>query len=142
MVTTNGPQLPSAAISISSTARRMDGIHLSISAGPDSALFAGEVLSRASALFDEAERNVADKPEVLHRVRVARLPILYVQIARLLDKRKRLQQATEQESRLLLADFDRFDAIARQEGVTMVSEHRGYTSWAAEIKQALATPQQ
>jgi hypothetical protein len=120
----------------------MDGIHLGISAGPDSALFSDDVLSRASALFDEAEKNVAEKPEVLHRVRVARLPILYVQIVRLLDKRKRPQQATEQESRLLQTAFDRFDAIARQEGVTMVSENRSYANWAAEVKQALATPPQ
>jgi hypothetical protein len=119
---------------------RMDAIHLGISAGPDSALFAGDVLSRASALFDEAERNVTDKPEILHRVRVARLPILYVQIASLLDKRKRTRQATEQESRLLQMAFDQFEAVARQEGVRMVSESRSYASWAAEVKQALATP--
>jgi hypothetical protein len=118
----------------------MDGIHLGISAGPNSPLFSDDVLNRASALFDEAEKNIADKPEVLHRVRVARLPILYVQIARLLDKRKGPRQATEQESRLLQTAFDRFDSVARQEGVTMVSENRSFANWAAEVKQVLASP--
>jgi hypothetical protein len=119
---------------------RMDEIHLSISAGPKSALFSDGVLTRGAALFDEAEKNVADKPEVLHRVQMARLPLLYVQIARLLERRKRPQQATEHEARLLQSAFDGFEAIARREGVTMVSEQRSYDSWAAEVRKALATP--
>ena len=39
-----------------------------------------EVLARANELFDEAESAVADDPELLERVRVARMPLVYAKI--------------------------------------------------------------
>jgi len=35
---------------------------------------------------DDAERRVANRPDVLRRVETARLPILYVQVSRLADQ--------------------------------------------------------
>jgi hypothetical protein len=116
---------------------RMDGIHLSIGAGPDAPLFSEDLLARANALFGEAERRVAKKPEVLQRVQTARLPVLYVQISRLADRVKRRPASAEQEAQQLQALFARFDRIARRAGVTHVGEHRGYEPWAAQIKSLL-----
>ncbi len=83
-----------------------------------------DVLARANSLFDAAERAVAADPIRLHRVQVARLPVLYAQIV--------LAQSghwTETDGKLIRAQgvdtgllLDRFEQIARKEGVTMVRE--------------------
>jgi hypothetical protein len=51
--------------------------------GPDFRAFTPEVLQRADELFDAAEKAVADAPETLERVRVARLSLDYAQIEHL-----------------------------------------------------------
>jgi hypothetical protein len=112
---------------------RMDGLHFPIWASP-SQWFAGDLLSRASALFDEAEKKAAAQPEVLHRVQVARLPIQYVQIARVLPAAQSRSAADVQILRTL---FEQFDRVARKEGVSHVSEGRSYDHWAAEMKKVL-----
>jgi hypothetical protein len=117
---------------------RMDEIHFPIWEGPSSPLFSADVLGRSTALFDEAEKRVAGKPAVLHRVRVARLPILYVQIARLLEKLRKPEGRTAANFRRLQALFERFDAVAGKEGVTHVAESRSYPRWAQEVKSLLA----
>jgi hypothetical protein len=117
---------------------RMDGIHLSISASPGSGLFSDDLLARANTLFDEAERRVAAKPEVLLRVETARLPILYVQIARLAGRVRARKGPVEHDVQQLQSLFARFDRIARQAGVTHVSEQGRYDPWAAEIKKLLS----
>jgi hypothetical protein len=106
--------------------------------GPTSPLFTEGVLARSAALFDEAEKRVAGKPAALHRVRVARLPILYVQVARLREKMRKPEGRTAANSRRLQDLFERFDAAARKEGVTHVGEQRGYPRWAQEVKSLLA----
>ena len=116
----------------------MDGLHFPIWEGPGSPLFSDEVLTRSSALFDEAARAVAGKPAVLRRVEVARLPILYVQIAHLLQKIRRPPVRTGQDLQKLKTLFETFDAVAQREGVSHVSEGRSYTDWAAEVKKATA----
>jgi hypothetical protein len=119
---------------------RMDEIHVRIFDRPNSPLFADDVLTRADALFDDAEKRVAEKPAVLHRVRVARLPIQYVRIAHLLDRISKSESRTARDVEQLWAIFERFDAVARKEGVSRVSERRSYDDWAAEVRRALATP--
>jgi hypothetical protein len=118
----------------------MDEIHFRISERLTSPLFADDVLTRADALFDDAEQRVAEKPAVLHRVRVARLPVQSVRIARLLDRLGKPASRTAQDTEALKALFERFDAVARQEGVSRVAEGRTYDDWATEVKRALATP--
>lgn len=117
---------------------RMDGLHFHIFDGPNSPLFSPEVLARAAALFDEAEKKVAAKPAVLHRVQVARLPILYVEIAKLAGKLRREQERAAADVARLRALFERFDPVARKEGVTHVSERRTYERWAADIRKLVA----
>jgi hypothetical protein len=116
---------------------RMDGAHVHISEGPASALFSEDILTRATALFEEAERRVADRPEVLRRVETAHLPILYVQVSRLADRVRARPAPVEEDLRQLRSLFPRLDRIARAAGVTHVSEHRGYEPWAGEVKKLL-----
>jgi hypothetical protein len=116
---------------------RMDGIHVRICEGPASALFSEDILTRATTLFEEAERRVADRPEILRRVETAHLPILYVQVSRLADRVRARTGPAERDLQQLRALFPRLDRIARAAGVTHVSEHRGYQPWAEEIKKLL-----
>ncbi len=117
---------------------RMDEVHFRIFDRPNSPLFADDILTRAEALFDDAEKRVAEKPAVLHRVRVARLPLQYVEIAHLLDRLGKPDSRTAQDVERLKGLFERFDAVARKEGVSRVSERRNYDDWAAEVRRAVA----
>jgi hypothetical protein len=113
---------------------KMDVIHFRIYDPPSSPLFSADVVSRAVELFDEAEAAVADRPEVLERVRVARLPLTYVRIAHLLMRLKTQEEGKEEDRKQLRSLFERFDAVARKVGVTRIRESRTYDSWAAELK--------
>jgi len=88
--------------------------HAVIWAGPDSPYLRAEVMARAVRLFDEAEKAVAGDAACAQRVAVARLPILYVQIAK----------ARPGDARAA-AWLDTFEAVARKVGLTMIREHGG-----------------
>jgi len=85
-------------------------LHVRIYAPPD-AYLTPDLVRRSAALFDNAEEAVADDPVLLHRVQVARLPVLYTQLA--------LGLETGDRKAALVA---RFEEIARAEGVTKVGE--------------------
>lgn len=112
---------------------KMDAAHFHIFDGPKPDFFTDDLVTRAESLFDQAEKAAADKPAVLHRVQVARLPITYVRIHHLLRKKDR----SPGDSKLLATLFARFDATARKEGVTHVSEGRSYTDWSAAVRKSL-----
>ena len=117
---------------------KMDGIHFRIYDPPTSPLFSDDVMARAAELFDEAEKAVADKPAVLHRVKVARLPIQYVQIARLRESFKDRAARLPEKMARLRSVFEQFDAVARQEGVSHIRESRSYAAWADEVRSLLS----
>jgi hypothetical protein len=119
---------------------RKDGIHLHIFDGPSSPLFSEELLTRATALFDEGEQRVQTNPIVRQRVQVARLPLLYVQIAKLSGTLRKSTPGSRQDIERLRSLFERFDAIARRQGVTHVGEQRSYERWASSIRQQLGSP--
>jgi hypothetical protein len=103
---------------------RQEKIHFTIGTGPDSPLFDVATLKRADELFDEAEKAVAGKTAVLARVQTARLPLLYVEFSR------------APSAELL----ERFDAIARKSGVTMINEWQSYEAWLAAARKAVEKP--
>lgn len=122
---------------------KMDEIHFRIFDGPRSKLFSEDVLRRATELFAEAEKAVSDRPEVLHRVRVARLPVDYVRLAHYLEGPPKTPAASEADEAFRRAAemrevFEAFDATARKEGVSMVSEGRRYDAWSQEVSKKLA----
>lgn len=94
-----------------------------------------QMIAEANALFDRAETAVADDPVLLHRVQVARLPIMYAaitlgQTGTFAERGDRLvQQGGTDVSSLV----DRFAAIARAEGVTMVREGGSFEAWLAGV---------
>jgi len=83
-----------------------------------------EMIARARQIFDEAEAAVRDDAVRLHRVQVARLPIIYAEIVlaqsgKWMEKDGKLVQEGGTDIGALA---DQFERIARAEGVTMVRE--------------------
>ena len=57
-----------------------DDIHMHLYTNPGQGYLSDEVVATAEALFDEAEAAVADDEELLERVRVARMPLVYARL--------------------------------------------------------------
>jgi hypothetical protein len=88
--------------------------HARIFDKPEAPYLGPEFVAEAVRLFDQAEKQAAGDPVQAHRAAVARLPILYLQIVR-----------AKPGDADAAARVDRFEAVARKEGVTMVREHAG-----------------
>jgi len=82
------------------------------------------LLAKAEKLMDQAEAAVKEKPELLRRVQVARLPLRYVWATRWYELQD--QAAREKTAWPGPADYAQncreFLAVARSAGVTMISE--------------------
>lgn len=82
-------------------------IHLGLS--PDDVLFSGNFVSDAEAIFREAEK-VANNPEILRRVQMAELPVLYLKC------RKAPELAVYDGT------YQKFTRIVEREGITHYAE--------------------
>jgi hypothetical protein len=114
---------------------RADNIHGYIWEGPDAAYLSPDVMAKGDALFAEAER-VADNPEVLHRVRHARLSLDFVKVMR----KTKLAAASgdAQRKSKALRDLDEFRAACEADGITSWNEAQPiserYQQLAASLK--------
>jgi len=100
-------------------------LYIHIWTGPDAPYLSEENIRAAVELFDQAEKAVAKDPVVLHRVQVARLPIMYVQIARSERLYREAPDAlVEMRPEAVDVLIDKFEKVARREGLTMIREHR------------------
>ncbi len=115
---------------------RTEHVHFRIFDPPKRDFFTPELLAEAAALFAEAEQAVAKKPAVLNRVRIASLPVKYVQIALLLPGKTVSAPLSAAQKRELKARFADFDPIAQTAGLSRVSEHRSYAEWAEMVKKS------
>jgi len=116
-------------------------MHVRIYSPPSVGYLTPEVISESKGLFDEAEAAERDDPVRLHRVEVARLPIIYSEIA--LSKGASYAEQGDELVRKSSADIPRlaaeFGRIARAEGLTMVREggsDAGLDAWLASIPKA------
>jgi len=111
--------------------------HIRINSPPQSKYLNAEVLDKSATLFDHAEKVAANNPTVLHRVEVARLPIIYTRIARALSSRDATDKLGREE---VLALIERFETIARKEKVTHVREGRpesaSLDAWLKRVREA------
>ncbi len=100
---------------------REQGEHIHIFDGPRSAYLKPEFLETAETLLNEAEQ-LAENNQVRFRVQVARLPVWYVKIA------------TDRVTGQAKADLTRrFVAIARQAGISNISEGQALSDWAKKL---------
>ena len=100
---------------------REGGQHIHIFDKPASSYLSPEIMDAAEKILDEAE-NQAENEKIRFRVQVARLPVWYVKIAT-----KRIPD----DARIELAR--RFLAIARQAGISNVSEGTSLDDWAKKL---------
>ncbi len=106
-----------------------ENIHMDIWIGPKHAVLNDEVLERADSLWDKAEAAVASQPDVLERVRIARLPVDFAIIER--TRTEGLSMfSTDATGAVVLkpelkARIDRFLDIATRHGVTNLREQNG-----------------
>ncbi len=102
---------------------RDENIHLHIWANPNAPYLTDEILERANALFDEAERLAEADEGVLHRVQAARLPLQYVALSRWQPPRDvpfsvRDGRYGPPPDPVVSALVDRFFAVVDREGIT------------------------
>jgi hypothetical protein len=97
-----------------------EGVHAHIFDRPTAKYLTDELLEKAEQLFDEAER-LADNADVRFRVQTARLPIWYVKLA--------TNRVSGNDRSAML---DRFLAVARQAGITHISESKSLEDWAGK----------
>lgn len=115
--------------------------HMTIYHGPNAPFQTPEAIARYVELFDRAEELVAGDPVRLHRVRVARQPILYTQIVRSAAPGYQLtEDALVPVGGSDTAELvDRFMATAEAEGQTAISEGGPPLSvWAEQYRRAAA----
>jgi len=108
---------------------------------PTAKFLSPELIRRAVELFDQAEAAVAADPRLLHRVQVARLPILYVQIAQATSPAYREEgEALVGEAQTDVSQLAaRFERIARAEGLTHIREGApNLESWLQSLPQGAA----
>jgi hypothetical protein len=113
-------------------------MYINIWTGPDAPYLSRENIRQAVRLFDQAEHMVRHDPVRLHRVQVARLPIMYVQIVTAKggyrEEGNALVASAKTDTRELIA---RFEAIARKEGLTTIRENRrtgNLATWLKSLK--------
>ena len=100
---------------------REGGRHIHIFDRPTSAYLSEDVMNAGEKLLDEAEQ-LAENDEVRFRVQVARLPVWYVKIAT-----NRVTGDTKTDL------VKRFVAIARQAGISNISEGQALNDWAKKL---------
>ena len=112
--------------------------HVRIYTPPNAYLNDDRMLSKAEKLFDRAEAAVAGDEKLLHRVRVARMPIQYTRLALGRTAFRLKGDAFVAESSASAELLDRFAATGRSEGVTHVREGRqgGFDAWVNRMRSA------
>ena len=100
-------------------------LYIHIWTPPTAPYLTPESIAKSVELFDQAEASVKDDPVLLHRVQVARLPILYVQIVRSKQGYREQGDALVTSRGTDVAGLvKRFTQIARKEGLTTIRENR------------------
>jgi len=104
-----------------------DNIHMGIWQGPEAEYLSRDILDCADALWDEAESAVARDPDILRRVRQARLSLDYAVLTQ--GKTRGTAYLIDHENLSVRVDpryfkrLDSFCAVAREAGVIKLKEY-------------------
>ncbi|HOH49959.1 MAG TPA: DUF4838 domain-containing protein [Candidatus Hydrogenedentes bacterium] len=98
--------------------------------GPDVKWLTDDLLKRADELMDMAEKAVADQPEVLERVKIARLSTDFAIIERMRARATDAYAFDHKKSMVTMrpefkARVDRFFSVAERNGLTTIRESGG-----------------
>jgi len=108
-----------------------ENIHVKIWAGPTDAFLTPEVLSTADELFDKAEA-ASDSPEVLKRVKQARLSLEYVKLMQPILRNEYKGREAE-----LASALDEFVGKCKAYGMTHISEGETIDSFHTRVHKQL-----
>lgn len=111
-----------------------ENIHFRIWAGPQDAYLTPDLLSKAEDLLGKAE-GAAESPQILDRVRHARLPIDYVRLMKPILAKEYGGKRDE-----LVAQLDGFVAKCKHYGITNISEGETLDAFHARVKKQLQEP--
>ena len=105
-------------------------IHMDIWVGPEHSHLDDGLIDQANRLWDQAEREAAGNPQVLERVRTARLSVDYATIERMRARRETVYSIDHRNFRVRLdpafqARVQRFFESAERSGVTQIREANG-----------------
>lgn len=106
-------------------------IHMKIYSPPSYYLNDPELIEKATAIFVSAEAAVADKPDFLHRVKVARLPVIYTQLALANSSMKLVKGALVSEDSTDAKLLAQFVKTAKAAGITQIREGGTFDAWVA-----------
>ncbi|MHC4474723.1 MAG: DUF4838 domain-containing protein [Planctomycetota bacterium] len=106
---------------------RDENIHMDIWINPEHPVLNDEVLRQADRLWDAAEAAVADQPDVLDRVRIARLPIHFAMLERIRGKGLQMYEVDQRHLIVkpkpeLAKHSNSFFSIVEREGLTAIGE--------------------
>jgi Domain of unknown function (DUF4838) len=126
---------------VQKSAQSNPAMHVRIYSPPGVGYLTPEVIDESKRLLDQAQEAVKGDPVRLHRVEVARLPIIYSEIAlaqspAYTEEGDQLVKKSRTDVSALAAEFGR---IARAEGLTMVREGGPTASldaWLASVPRA------
>jgi len=102
------------------------GTHMNIWVGPNGKHLSNELLQQAEVLFDKAEKAVSEKPEVLERVKVARLSVDYAIMER--ARKRDMDFKTKNSDPTMISRAKRFFEVAERNNVTKYRESDGEIS--------------
>ena len=108
-----------------------DNIHMKIWAGPIDAYMTPEVIAKSDAIFDKAER-AADSPEILDRVRQARLSVEYVKLMQPI-----MRNEIKGKEAALKTELDAFVAKCKHYGIDAISEGESVDNYQARVAKLL-----
>ena len=118
--------------------------HANIWTPPTAAYLSKRVITQSAKCFDEAEAAAKLDPVLLRRVRIARMPVQYVQIMTASRGYRvegdALVAASDEK---VSARIDRFEATAREAGLRLVREHYQHgklETWLEKVRQAPKVP--
>jgi hypothetical protein len=108
-----------------------DNIHIKIWAGPTDAFLTPEIIAQSDALFDKAEA-AEESPEVLDRVKQARLPVEYVKLMQPI-----MHNQIKGKEADLTKELDNFVAKCKHYGMDAISEGESMDSYHTRVRKLL-----
>lgn len=108
-----------------------DNIHMKIWAGPVDAYLTPEIIAKSDALFDKAEA-AAESPDILDRVKQARLPIEYVKLMQPIMRNEFKGKEAD-----LRKQLDGFVVKCKHYGMDAISEGESLDAYNERVKKLL-----
>lgn len=117
-----------------------EDIHMHLYSNPGTGYLPDETIAEAQALFDQGEEKVADEPELLERVKVARMPLVYARLFPRNGYRFEEDKLVFNGPLASLSEVGAFTGRMQRHGFQVIRERKGDPAQLAMIAVATQTP--